>query len=56
MINSAQEYINRFNNKERLTYLDLSEQELEGDANIENFAKLTNINAYKNNQKFFLNN
>ena len=49
MINNAQEYINRFNNKERLTYLDLSEQELEGDANLENFAKLTNINAYKNN-------
>ena len=48
MVNNAQEYINRFNNKEKLAYLDLSEQELEGDTNLESFAKLTNINAYKN--------
>ena len=49
MVNSAQEYIDRFNNKERLAYLDLSEQELEGEVNLENFIKLTSINAYRNN-------
>lgn len=48
MVNNAQEYIDRFNNKESLTYLDLSEQELEGNVNLESFAKLVSINAYKN--------
>src|SRR5947199_8539021 len=49
MVNNGQEYINRFKNKEKLVYLDLSEQELEGEVDLESFAKLTNINAYKNN-------
>src|SRR4051794_10363724 len=49
MVNNAQEYINRFNNKEKLSFLGLSEQELEGEVNLGDFAKLTNINAYKNN-------
>ena len=48
MVNNAQEYIDRFNNKEKLAYLDLSEQELGGDANLESFEKLTSINVYKN--------
>lgn len=48
MVNDAQEYIDRFNNKEKLTYLDLSEQELEGNVNLGSFIKLANINAYKN--------
>jgi hypothetical protein len=49
MVNNVQEYIDRFNNKEKLTKLDLSEQELEGEMNLENFKKLTSINFYKNN-------
>src|SRR4051812_3242219 len=49
MVNNAQEYISRFSNKEKLTYLDLSEQELEGEVDLESFKKLTSINAYKNN-------
>lgn len=48
MVNNAQEYIDRFNNKERLTQLTLNEQDLEGDVNLESFAKLVSINAYKN--------
>ena len=49
MPNEAQNFIDRMKNKAKLTYLELSNQELAGDLNLENFASLTSINAYKNN-------
>src|ERR1043166_5754365 len=48
MTNEAQKYIDRMKNKQKLTYLDLSNQELEGNINLANFSSLTSINAYKN--------
>ncbi|MCE8162950.1 MAG: hypothetical protein I3273_00690 [Candidatus Moeniiplasma glomeromycotorum] len=48
MTNEAQSFIDRMKNKEKLTYLELSNQELTGSLNLENFTSLSSINAYKN--------
>ena len=48
MTNEAQTFIDRMKNKEKFTYLDLSNQELTGNINLENFSVLASINAYKN--------
>ncbi|CAI2162410.1 10694_t:CDS:1 [Funneliformis geosporum] len=48
MTSEAQNYIDRMKNKEKLTYLDLSNQELEGNLNLANFSSLVSINAFKN--------
>ena len=48
MTNESQNFINRMKNKDKLTYLELSNQELSGDLNLESFTKLSSLNAFKN--------
>lgn len=47
MTNEAQKFIERMKNKEMLTYLELSNQELEGNMDLKEFTNLVSVNAYK---------
>ena len=48
MTNNAQENINQLTNKAKIRYLDISNRDLSGDADLKEFASLTSLNFYNN--------
>ena len=48
MSNNAQENINQLTNKAKIRYLDISNRDLSGDANLKEFTALTSLNSYNN--------
>jgi len=48
MTNNAQEHINQLTNKGKIKYLDISNRDLSGDADLKEFVALTSLNSYNN--------
>ena len=48
MTNDFQEHINKLTKKERIKYLDISNLDLEGQADLKEFTNLQSLNAYNN--------
>jgi hypothetical protein len=48
MSNNAQEHINQITNKGKIRYLDISNRDLNGEADLKEFAALTSLNSYNN--------
>jgi hypothetical protein len=48
MSNSAQENINQLTNKAKIRYLDISNRDLSGNADLKEFTALTSLNSYNN--------
>ena len=48
MTNNAQENINQLTNKTKIKYLDISNRDLSGDADLKEFTALTSLNSYNN--------
>ena len=48
MSNNAQENINQLTNKQRIRYLDISNRDLSGNADLKEFTSLTSLNSYNN--------
>jgi len=48
MSNNAQENINQLTNKAKIRYLDISNRDLSGDADLKEFTVLTSLNSYNN--------
>ena len=48
MTNHAQEHINQLTNKTKIKYLDISNRDLTGDADLKEFTSLTSLNSYNN--------
>lgn len=48
MSNNAQEQINLITNKDKIRYLDISNRDLFGDADLSEFTALTSLNSYNN--------
>lgn len=50
MTNDLQQHLNQITKKEKIKYLDISNWDLSGDADLSEFTALTNLNSY--NDKF----
>jgi len=48
MSNNAQENINQLTNKAKIRYLDISNRDLSGNADLKEFTALTSLNSYNN--------
>ena len=48
MTNNAQEHINQLTNRGRIRYLDISNRDLTGNADLKEFTALTSLNSYNN--------
>jgi len=48
MTNNAQENINQLTNKTKIRYLDISNRDLSGNADLKEFTSLTSLNSYNN--------
>ena len=48
MSNNAQENINQLTNKTKIRYLDISNRDLSGNADLKEFTTLTSLNSYNN--------
>jgi hypothetical protein len=48
MTNNAQEHINQLTNHKRIKYLDISNRDLAGEADLKEFTALTSLNSYNN--------
>jgi len=48
MTNNAQENINQLTNKAKIRYLDISNRDLSGNADLKEFTALTSLNSYNN--------
>src|SRR5688572_15520857 len=48
MTNNAQEHINQLTNHKRIKYLDISNRDLAGNADLKEFTALTSLNSYNN--------
>ena len=48
MSNNAQEHINQLTNKAKIKYLDISNRDLSGSADLKEFTALTSLNSYNN--------
>jgi Leucine Rich repeats (2 copies) len=48
MNNNLQEHINQITKKPKIKYLDISNRDLSGEANLSEFTALTNLNSYNN--------
>jgi len=48
MPNNAQECINQLTNKPKIKYLDISNRDLSGNADLKEFTALTSLNSYNN--------
>ena len=48
MSNNAQEHINQLTNKGKIRYLDISNRDLSGSADLKEFTALTSLNSYNN--------
>src|SRR3954451_16228149 len=48
MTNDFQSHINQITKKNRIKYLDISNRDLVGEANLAEFANLTSLNSYNN--------
>ena len=48
MSNNAHEQINLITNKPKIKYLDISNRDLSGDADLKEFTALTSLNSYNN--------
>jgi len=48
MTNNAQENINQLTNKAKIKYLDISNRDLSGEADLKEFTALTSLNSYNN--------
>ena len=48
MTNSFQEHIQQITKKNRIKYLDISNRDLAGEANLSEFAALVSLNSYNN--------
>ena len=48
MIHDIQQHINQKTNKDKIRYLDISNNDLAGDADLKDFTSLTSLNAYNN--------
>ena len=48
MTNNAQEHINQIKNKNRITYLDISNRDLGGSPDLKDFTNLKSFNSYSN--------
>src|SRR6185295_13945645 len=48
MPNNAQEHINQLTNKAKIRYLDISNRDLSGEADLQEFTSLTSLNSYNN--------
>ena len=48
MTNNAQENINQLTNKPKIKYLDISNRDLSGNADLKEFTALTSLNSYNN--------
>ena len=48
MTNDLQEHINQITKKGKIKYLDISNRDLSGDADLSEFAALTSLNSYNN--------
>jgi len=48
MSNNAHEQINLITNKGKIKYLDISNRDLSGSADLKEFTALTNLNSYNN--------
>ena len=48
MLNNAQENINQLTNKAKIKYLDISNRDLSGNADLKEFIALTSLNSYNN--------
>jgi len=48
MSNNAQEHINQLTNKAKIKYLDISNRDLSGNADLKEFTALTSLNSYNN--------
>ena len=48
MTNNAQEHLNQLTNKAKIKYLDISNRDLIGNADLKEFTALTSLNSYNN--------
>lgn len=48
MTNDLQEHINQITKKGKIKYLDISNRDLSGDADLSEFTTLTSLNSYNN--------
>jgi Leucine-rich repeat (LRR) protein len=48
MNNSIQEHINQITKKDKIKFLDISNRDLSGSADLSEFAVLTSLNSYNN--------
>ena len=48
MSNNTQEHINQLTNKAKICYLDISNRDLSGSADLKEFTALTSLNSYNN--------
>lgn len=48
MTNNAQEHLNQLTNKTKIRYLDISNRDLSGQADLKEFTALTSLNSYNN--------
>jgi len=48
MTNNAQEHISIITNKDKIKYLDISNRDLTGNADLKEFVALTSFNSYNN--------
>src|SRR4051794_3848030 len=48
MTNNSQEHINQLTNQKRIRYLDISNRDLSGNADLKDFTALTSLNSYNN--------
>jgi Leucine-rich repeat (LRR) protein len=48
MNNDAQQHLNQITKKNRIKYLDISNRDLSGDADLSEFTALTSLNSYNN--------
>jgi len=48
MTNDAQQHLNQITKKNKIKYLDISNRDLAGNADLSEFAALTSLNSYNN--------
>ena len=48
MSNNAQEHVNQLTNKAKIKYLDISNRDLSGNVDLQEFTALTSLNSYNN--------
>jgi hypothetical protein len=48
MTNNAQEHISQLTNQKRIKYLDISNRDLSGTADLKEFTTLSSLNSYNN--------